>query len=140
MAGGSLISKLRKGFAEFAAAGLAHGPMPRLYGAQAGGCAPLVRLVEGGGGECEPEGPHTICRSLAIGNPADGPLAVRAIQDTGGWAAAVSDAELVDGIRFLAADTGVFAETAGGVTAAAARAPAQAGRRRPEDPGRLGLT
>src|SRR5260370_4525276 len=81
----------------------------------------------------EPERPHTICRSLAIGKPADGPLAARAIQDTGGWAAAVSDAELVDGIRFLAADTGVFAETAGGVTAAAARALAQAGRLGPED-------
>jgi threonine synthase len=133
MAGGSLISKLRKGFAEFAAAGLAPGATPRLYGAQAAGCAPIVRLVQRGGGEIEPERPHTICRSLAIGNPADGPLAARAIQDTGGWAAAVSDAELVDGIRFLAADTGVFAETAGGVTVAAAHALAQAGRLGPED-------
>jgi threonine synthase len=133
MAGGSLISKLRKGFGEFAAAGLTQGPMPRLYGAQAAGCAPIVRLVERGAGEIAPERPHTICRSLAIGNPADGALAARAIRDTGGWAAAVSDADLVDGIRCLAADTGVFAETAGGVTAAAARALAQAGRLGPED-------
>src|SRR5216683_2925409 len=125
MAGGSLISKLRKGFGEFAAAGLARGPAPRLYGAQAAGCAPIVRLVERGAGEIEPERPHTICRSLAIGNPADGALAARTIRDTGGWAAAVSDPELVAGIRFLAEDTGVFAETAGGVTAAAARALAQ---------------
>ena len=133
MAGGSLISKLRKGFGEFAAAGLARGPAPRLYGAQAAGCAPIVRLVERGAGEIEPERPHTICRSLAIGNPADGALAARTIRDTGGWAAAVSDPELVAGIRFLAEDTGVFAETAGGVTAAAARALAQAGRLGPED-------
>jgi threonine synthase len=133
MAGGSLISKLRKGFGEFAAAGLARGAAPRLYGAQAAGCAPIVRLVERGAGEIEPERPRTICRSLAIGNPADGALAARTIRDTGGWAAAVSDPELVAGIRFLAEDTGVFAETAGGVTAAAARALAQAGRLGPED-------
>src|SRR5260370_4353974 len=133
MAGGSLISKLRKGFGEFAAAGLALGPTPRLYGAQAVGCARIVRLVERGAGEIEPERPRTIGRSLAIGNPADGALAARTIRDTGGWAAAVSDPELVAGIRFLAEDTGVFAETAGGVTAAAARALAQAGRLGPED-------
>jgi threonine synthase len=133
MAGGSLLTKLRKGFAEFIAAGLVAGDGPRLYGAQASGCAPIVRLVERGGGELQPELPRTICRSLAIGNPADGPFAARAIRETGGWAAAVSDAELVDGIRFLAQDAGIFAETAGGVTAAAALALARDGRLRPDD-------
>src|SRR5213083_2441686 len=133
MAGGSLLSKLRKGFAEFLAAGLVRGAAPRLYGAQADGCAPIVRLVERGGTQLEPEVPNTICRSLAIGNPADGPFAARAMQQSGGWAAAVSDDALVQGIRFLAEDTGVFAETAGGVTAAAALALARAGRLRPED-------
>ncbi len=130
MAGGSLLTKLRKGFGEFLAAGLVTGAAPRLYGAQAAGCAPIVRLVERGegGGELEPELPHTICRSLAIGNPADGAFAARAIRETGGWAAAVTDEELVAGIRFLAEDAGVFAETAGGVTAAAALALAHAGR------------
>ncbi|HYT70410.1 MAG TPA: pyridoxal-phosphate dependent enzyme, partial [Gemmatimonadales bacterium] len=106
---------------------------PRLFGAQASGCAPIVRLVERGGTELQPEVPHTICRSLAIGNPADGVLAARAIRDSGGWAAAVSDDELVQGIRALAEDTGVFAETAGGVTVAAAHALARAGRLRPDD-------
>ncbi len=134
MAGGSLLTKLRKGFGEFLAAGLVRGEPPRLYGAQAAGCAPIVRLVERGGtGPIEPELPRTICRSLAIGNPADGAFAARAIHETGGWAAAVSDAELVDGIRFLAEDTGVFGETAGGVTAAAALALARAGRLGPKD-------
>jgi threonine synthase len=133
MAGGSLLTKLRKGFGEFIAAGLVAGKVPRLYGAQASGCAPIVRLVERGGGELQPELPRTICRSLAIGNPADGGFAARAIRDTGGWAAAVSDAELVDGIRWLAQDAGVFAETAGGVTAAAALALARSGRLGPED-------
>ena len=133
MAGGSLLTKLRKGFGEFIAAGLVAGDAPRLYGAQASGCAPIVRLVERGGDELQPELPRTICRSLAIGNPADGAFAARAIRETGGWAAAVSDAQLVDGIRFLAEDAGVFAETAGGVTAAAALALARDGRLGPED-------
>src|SRR5205814_9042894 len=109
-------------------AGLVAGRRPRLYGTQAAGCAPIVRLVERGSDAIEPELPKTICRSLAIGNPADGAFAARAMRETGGWAAAVSDAELVEGIRFLAEDTGVFAETAGGVTAAGALAPARAGR------------
>src|SRR2546425_1139645 len=128
MAGGSLLSKLRKGFGEFLEAGLVRGRPPRLYGAQAAGCAPIVRLVERGGDTLQPEVPQTICRSLAIGNPADGAFAARAMLETGGWAAAVSDPELVEGIRFLAEDTGVFAETAGGVTAAGAPALARAGR------------
>src|SRR5436190_11146723 len=133
MAGGSLVSKLHKGFGEFLEAGLVAGQPARLYGGQAAGCAPIVRLVERGGDALEPEVPKTICRSLAIGNPADGPFAARAMQQSGGWAAAVSDDALVQGIRFLAEDTGVFAETAGGVTAAAALALARAGRLRPED-------
>jgi len=128
MAGGSLVSKLHKGFREFLDAGLVAGPAPRLYGAQAAGCAPIVQLVERGGDRIEPVVPRTICRSLAIGNPADGVFAARAICDSGGWASAVSDAELVDGIRWLAQDTGVFGETAGGVTAAAALSLARAGR------------
>src|SRR5207244_739047 len=119
---------LRKGFAEFLAAGLVRGAAPRLYGAQADGCAPIVRLVERGGTQLEPEVPNTICRSLAIGSPADGVFAARAVRESGGWAAAVSDTALVDGIRFLAQDTGVFAETAGGGAAAAALALARAGR------------
>src|SRR5438874_1011651 len=133
MAVGSLLSKLRKGFREFLDAGLVAGPAPRLYGAQAAGCAPIVQLVERGGDRIEPVVPRTICRSLAIGNPADGVFAARAICDSGGWASAVSDAELVDGIRWLAEDAGVFGETAGGVTAAAALSVARAGRLRGDD-------
>src|SRR5690348_1350216 len=133
MAGGSLLTKLRKGFGEFLDAGLVRGKAPRLYGAQAAGCAPIVRLVEQGGDAIQPELPKTICRSLAIGNPADGVFAARAIRETGGWAAAVSAAELVEGIHWLAEDAGVFAETAGGVTVAGALALARAQRLRAED-------
>jgi len=132
MAGGSLVTKLRKGFGEFIAAGLVSGTVPRLFGAQAAGCAPIARLVERGGDVFTPEIPNTIARSIAIGNPADGVFAARAIRETGGWAAAVSDAELVAGIRLLAETTGIFTETAGGVTVAAALRLAETGHLGPD--------
>jgi len=133
MAGGSLLTKLEKGFREFTEAGLVAGDAPRLYGAQASGCAPIVHLVEGGGEHIAPVVPRTIARSIAIGNPADGRFAAHAIRGTGGWATGVSEAALVDGIKLLAETTGVFTETAGGVTVAAALALAQDGKLRPED-------
>jgi len=133
MAGGSLVTKLDKGFNEFLKAGLVQGRVPRLYGAQASGCAPIVTLVESGGDRIQPVVPDTIARSIAIGNPADGLFAAKAIRATGGWAAAVSDAELVAGIRLLAETTGIFTETAGGVTVAGALALARAGRLTADD-------
>jgi threonine synthase len=133
MAGGSLVTKLLKGFEAFREAGLAAGPAPRLFGAQAEGCAPIVRLVERGGDDVVPEVPHTIARSIAIGNPADGMYAAQALRGTGGWAQAVSDDALCAGIRLLAETTGVFTETAGGVTVAAALELARAGRLGPDD-------
>jgi threonine synthase len=133
MAGGSLITKLRKGFNEFLEAELVSGPAPRLYGAQAEGCAPIVRLLESGGDTIVPEIPRTIARSIAIGNPADGFFAVKAMRESGGWGAAVTDEELVDGIRLLAETTGIFTETAGGVTAAASLALAKRGHLKPDD-------
>ncbi|HEV8400391.1 MAG TPA: threonine synthase [Gemmatimonadales bacterium] len=133
MAGGSLVTKLRKGFQEFTAAGLVAGTPPRLFGAQAAGCAPIVRLVQTNADAVEPVVPRTIARSIAIGNPPDGLFARRAILDSGGWAAAVSDPEIVAGIRLLAEETGVFTETAGGVTVAAALALAAEGRLRADD-------
>ena len=133
MAGGSLLTKLEKGFGEFRRAGLVDGESPRLYGAQAQGCAPIVRLVERGGETLEPEVPNTIARSIAIGNPADGLFAARAMRASGGWAAAVSDQAIVSGIRLLAETTGIFTETAGGATVSAALALAEQGRFRSDD-------
>ncbi len=133
MAGGSLVTKLAKGFGEFLDAGLVDGARPRIYGAQAAGCAPIVRLVERGDDRIVPEVPQTIAQSIAIGNPADGLFAARVLRKSGGWAHAVTDAELVDGIRLLAETTGLFTETAGGVTVAAAVALAARGHFRPGD-------
>jgi threonine synthase len=133
MAGGSLVGKLAKGFGEFARAGLVAGRTPRIYGAQADGCAPIVRLVESGGAAITPERPATVARSLAIGNPADGVSARNVLVGSGGWARAVDDAALVDGIRLLAETTGIFTETAGGVTVAAAKSLAASGHLGPDD-------
>ena len=133
MAGGSLVTKLEKGFKEFIAAGLVSGHCPRLYGTQASGCAPIVNLVQSGGTEIRPVLPNTIARSIAIGNPADGLFAARAMRATGGWAESVSDEALVEGIRLLAETTGVFTETAGGVTVAGALALARQGHLTPKD-------
>ena len=133
MAGGSLVTKLRKGFGEFLDADLVSGESPRLYGAQAWGCAPIVRLVESGAAQITPEVPRTVARSIAIGNPADGAVAARALRESGGWGAAVSDEAIVAGIRILAETTGIFTETAGGATVAAAESLARSGRLTPDD-------
>ncbi|MGI8546434.1 MAG: threonine synthase [Gemmatimonadaceae bacterium] len=133
MAGGSLISKLQRGFQQFTDAALVNGAQPRLYGAQAAGCAPIVRMVQENRDDVQPVVPNTIARSIAIGNPADGRFAKRAVLESGGWAAAVGESDLIEGIKILAADTGVFTETAGGVTTAAALSLAREGRFAPDD-------
>lgn len=133
MAGGSLLSKIAKGFTDFLDAKLVHGTAPRLYGVQATGCQPIVNLFQSGGDRVTPVVPDTIARSIAIGNPADGTFAVQAIRRTGGVAVGVSDDALVQGIRALAEDTGVFTETAGGVTVAGALALAAEGKLGPND-------
>ncbi len=119
MAGGSLIRKIRKAFAELIALGLVEDKAVRFFGAQATGCSPIAQSVKQGLDYIEPQRPNTIARSLAIGNPADGPAASKMIQETGGYAEDVSDVEVVSGIQELAETEGIFAETAGGVTTAA---------------------
>lgn len=133
MAGGSLIGKIAKAFHELRTLGWAEGPS-RICGAQATGCSPISAAVKNGATEIEPQRPDTIARSLAIGNPADGFYAIRTIRETGGWAEDASDAEIVAGMRLLAETEGIFAETAGGVTVAAAQKLLQQGRIDPAQP------
>jgi threonine synthase len=120
MAGGSLIRKIRKAFNELIALGLVEDKPVRFFGAQATGCSPIAQSVRQGRDYIEPQRPNTIARSLAIGNPADGPAASKMIQATGGWAEDVSDVEIVSGMQELAETEGIFTETAGGVTTAVA--------------------
>ena len=118
MAGGSLIRKIRKAFKELAVLGLVEDKPVRFFGAQATGCSPISHAVKQGWDYIEPQRPNTIARSLAIGNPADGPMAAKMIADSGGFAEDVSDVEVVSGIQELAETEGIFTETAGGVTTA----------------------
>ena len=118
MAGGALICKIRKAFAELVELGLVEDKPVRFFGAQATGCSPISQAVKSGATHHEPQKPNTIARSLAIGNPADGPYAIKVIRDSGGWAEDVSDVEIVSAIQELAETEGVFTETAGGVTTA----------------------
>ncbi|MEO7030271.1 MAG: threonine synthase [Acidobacteriaceae bacterium] len=118
VAGGSLIRKIKKAFGELIALGLVEPKQVRFFGAQATGCSPISHAVKQGWDHIEPQKPNTIARSLAIGNPADGPAAAKMIRESGGWAEDVSDMELVTGIQELAETEGIFTETAGGVTTA----------------------
>jgi threonine synthase len=118
IASGSLFTKVARGFADFIDAGLVEGRVPVMNGAQAEGCSPVAAAWAAGTDVCRPVKPDTIAKSLAIGNPADGPYAVELARRTGGGIDAVSDDEIRAGIRLLAETTGIFTETAGGVTVA----------------------
>ncbi|MFQ6045417.1 MAG: pyridoxal-phosphate dependent enzyme, partial [Gemmatimonadales bacterium] len=133
MAGGSLVTKLVKGFEELARLGWVDGMLPRVFGGQAAGCAPIATAVEAGSDRVTPVTPRTVARSIAIGNPVDGDWAAKAIRQSGGWAAVVPESEVVEGIQFLAKHSGIFAETAGGVTVSAARRLASEGRLTSDD-------
>ena len=125
MASGSMLVKIDKAFRELAEVGLIdHDPdvdPVRVHGAQAAGCSPIVTAFEDGSGFVKPVKPDTLCKSLAIGTPADGYYAIDAVRASGATMAAVSDEEMIEGIELLAATEGIFAETAGGVTVAALR-------------------
>jgi len=133
MAGGSLITKIKKAFDELIALGLVDPKPVKFFGAQATGCSPISTAVKNGHAEIEPQKPATIARSLAIGNPADGHYAIRAITKSGGWSEDVSDAEVVDSIQLLAETEGVFTETAGGVTVGCTRKLVCDGRITPDE-------
>lgn len=128
MAGGAQISKIAKAFSELVATGLVEERPVRIFGAQALGCSPIASAVAEGVAQITPQRPETICKSLAIGNPADGYRAVGVIRSSGGWAASASDLEIVAGMRLLAEEEGVFGETAAGVTVAVAGELIQTGR------------
>ena len=119
VAGGTLLPRIVRGLRELREIGLVDGDLPRVYAAQAAGCAPVVRAIEAGLEYPEPVRPDTIAKSIAIGNPADGYQVIQSIRATGGTGAAVSDTEIVDAIRLLAETEGIFTEPAGGTTLAA---------------------
>ncbi len=134
MAGGSLITKIKKSFDEFVRLGIVDTHPTRIHGAQAENCSPIVTAVKDGKDFFRPvERPDTIVKSLAIGNPADGFYSIQTINDSGGYGENPSDAEVVDGIRMLAEYAGVFSETAGGTVLGATKRLIDSGRIGPDE-------
>ena len=134
IASGSLFTKIARGFEEWQEVGLlADGKQPVFNGAQGEGCAPVATAFAEGWEICKPVRPSGIAKSLAIGNPADGPYALELARKSGGTVESVSDDEIREGIRLLAETTGVFTETAGGTTTAVLRKLAQRGDIDPDE-------
>jgi threonine synthase len=132
MASGELLTKVDKAFSELVGVGLVPEASWRVFGAQSAGCNPIAVALHGGTDEIVPVKPTGIAKSLNIGDPAAGAYALEAVRRTGGWMDDVTDDEIRDGIRLLARTTGVFAETAGGVTIAVLRKLVAAGRLDPD--------
>jgi len=127
VASGSQLTKIAKGFRELVKVGLLGSSDVRISGAQAAGCGPVAEAWVTGAEFVKPVKPHTIAKSLAIGNPADGNYVLNEVRSSNGGIAAVCDDEIIDGIRLLARTEGIFAETAGGVTVASLRRLAEQG-------------
>ena len=133
IASGSLFTKIARGFDEWRSVGLVEGDTPTMNGAQAEGCSPVAQAFAAGWNICKPVKPSTIAKSLAIGNPADGPYAIELARHSGGAIDSVTDDEVRAGIRLLAETTGIFTETAGGTTTATLAKLAERGDIDPEE-------
>ncbi len=127
-AAGSLITKIWKAFKELAMLGLIEPVRTRMYAAQAAGCGPIVTMIKQNSEVVVPVRPHTIAKSLAMGNPADGVYAYRVVKESGGAAEHATDDEILEAMVLLARTEGIFTETAGGVTLAAAKKLIEQGR------------
>ncbi|GGL45742.1 threonine synthase [Planomonospora parontospora] len=132
VASGSQLTKIDKGFKELVALGLVEDRPYKIFAAQAEGCSPVSAAYKAGHDVIRPVKPDTIAKSLAIGNPADGPYVLDIARRTGGAVEDVTDAEIVDAIRLLARTEGIFAETAGGVTVGVLRKLVAEGRLDPD--------
>ena len=133
LASGSLYGKIWKGLQELAKLWLIDSVQAKMSGCQALGCSPIITAYEAGTLNVRPVRPNTIAKSLAIGNPADGYYTLKIMAESGGAGVAVTDDEVVEGIRLLAESEGIFAETAGGVTVAGLRRLIRSGHVDPEE-------
>jgi threonine synthase len=133
VASGSLLTKIAKGISELHEVGLLdEKPHPAIHGAQAEGCSPIAAAFERGEEDVRPVKPHTVAKSLAIGNPADGYYALREVRSSDGSFVTVPEERVAEGMRLLARTEGIFTETAGGVTIAALEGLVASGRIRPD--------
>jgi threonine synthase len=117
-ASGLLFTRIWKGLDELSMLGLIEPVNTHMYIAQAAGCSPIVNAYQARSLHVHPVEPHTIAKSIAVGNPADGYYALRVARQSGGGAYAVTDAEAITGVKLLAQTEGIFAEVTGGVVIA----------------------
>ncbi len=121
VASGALLRAISVGFEQFRDTGLIQS-IPRIFGAQAEGCAPIAQAFKEGKDEVRPVGsPSTIAKSIAIGDPGDGKYVLNVVRKTGGAVDFANDQEIIGGIFDLARLEGIFTEPAGAVTIAAAK-------------------
>jgi threonine synthase len=132
IASGALFGKVAQGFSELRQLGLVDGEAPRQIGGQAAGCAPVASAFADDA-PVRPVRPATLARSLAIGSPADGDFALKAARATGGAIFAVAEEEISENMALLAESSGVFGETAAGVTLGALREAVRRGEVGPSD-------
>ena len=128
VAAGSLLAKTAKAFQELVAVGLVDDAPTRIHAAQAEGCAPVSTAIQRGLDTVTPVRPHSIAKSLAIGNPADGRYAARAVRASGGWGTACREDAVLEGMAMLAETEGILSEPAGGVVVAGLRQLVEEGR------------
>ena len=133
VAAGSLLAKTAKAFQELVGVGLLDQAVTRIHAAQAEGCAPVSTAIQQGLDRITPVRANSIAKSLAIGNPADGRYATRAVLASGGWATACPEASVVGGMALLAETEGILSEPAGGVVVAGLRQLVEEGRVRRDE-------
>lgn len=139
-AGGTLLPKVAKGFGELKQLGWVADTPCQIHSAQAQGCAPVVQALKDGASEITPVKPRTLAKSIAIGNPADGPYALQAVRESGGTGEWANDEEIVAAIELLARTEGIFTEPAGGATLAAAIKLIRSGRIGRDESTVIGIT
>jgi threonine synthase len=141
-AGGTILPKVHKAYEEFIKLGLVTRPAngAKFHSAQAAGCNPVVTALRNGNDLIAPQKPHTIAKSIAIGNPADGYYVYHAVDSSGGTGEDATDQQIVDAIKLLGKTEGIFTEPAGGTTLAATLKLIDRGLIKPDETVVVGIT
>lgn len=118
VAGGTILPKVYKAYRELITLGIVDDTGPKVHAAQAAGCNPVIEAIRQGTDLFKPQKPATIAKSIAIGNPADGHYVIKVVEESGGYGASANDEQIIDAVKLLARNEGIFTEPAGGTTLA----------------------